>query len=67
LWRIGPKTLSSFFPKKYFEILHLEKEGNKKLPRRTMILVKKKKSICIKYEIPKSGKTNWKLGLTIFN
>ncbi|MDD5162947.1 MAG: hypothetical protein PHD95_01945 [Candidatus ainarchaeum sp.] len=66
LWRIGPKTLSSFFPREYFETTALETEGNKKVPRRTLILVKKLNKVKTIYDIPKGGKTNWQTGLTVF-
>ena len=66
LWRIGPKTLSSFFPKDSFELIKIEKEGDRNSPRRTMIFVNKIKKISTNYKIPKNGKTDWKSGLTIF-
>lgn len=66
-WRIGPKTMASFFPKEYFKIVGLETEGNKKIPRRTMILVKKLKKFSKKHTIPKDGKVDWNTGLTIFD
>ncbi len=66
LWRIGPKTLSSFFPTPDFKISKLEKEGDKETPRRSLILVQKLKFFSANYELPKSGKTDWKTGLTIF-
>ena len=66
LWRIGPKTLSSFFPVSIFKICKLEKEGDKETPRRCMILVQKLKSFSANYELPKNGKTDWRTGLTLF-
>lgn len=66
LWRIGPKTLLSFFPKASFEIIKHENEGDKNSPRRTLILVRKTKKIFTNYDVPKTGKTNWKTGITIF-
>lgn len=66
LWRIGPKTLSSFFPRDYFNIIKLEIEGRKEIPRRIIILVKKIKHFDRIFDIPKGGNTNWKTGLTIF-
>ncbi len=66
LWRIGPRTLSSFFPSKSFKILRLELEGNKEMPRRVMILVKKIKRFVPNYTAPKTGKTNWETGITLF-
>lgn len=66
LWRIGPKILSKFFPKSHFKIIKIEREGDKKNPRRTLILVQKQKSFSTNYDLPKGGKTNWKTGLTIF-
>ena len=67
LWRIGEKTLSSFFPKSSFEIIHIEKEGNSQFPRRTMILVKKISEFKASYSLPEGGKTDWQTGLTIFD
>jgi len=67
LWRIGPKTLTKFFPEDSFKIVKLEKEGDRKVPRRTMILVQKQKNISAKYDQPKNGKTNWKTGITVFD
>ena len=67
LWRIGSKTLSGFFPKPYFKIVKIEKEGDKKIPRRILILVQKQISFSANYNLPESGKTNWRTGLTIFN
>jgi 2-polyprenyl-3-methyl-5-hydroxy-6-metoxy-1,4-benzoquinol methylase len=66
LWRIGPKTLQSFFPKEYFNITNLELEGDKETPRRTMIIAQKIKDYNGKYYMPDTGKINWNNGLTIF-
>ncbi len=66
LWRIGPKTLSSFFPKTHFKLVKLEKEGKKEVPRRTIILVKKMSAFDAYYSQPAGGKVNWETGLTIF-
>lgn len=66
LWRIGPKTLKNFFPKPEFKIIKLEKEGDQKSPRRTMILVKKLKRFRKKYLKPEGGKTDWSTGITVF-
>lgn len=66
LWRIGPNTLLNFFPEYYFEVIKLEKEGDKKYPRRVMLIIKKTKDYTPKYDIPASGKTDWNTGLTIF-
>lgn len=66
LWRIGPKTLASFFPKPYFKIEKLEVKGSKETPIRTMILVKKLKKFRSEYDLPSNGKTDWRTGLTIF-
>lgn len=66
LWRIGPKTLSAFFPEPEFGIVALETEGNKENPRRTMILAKKLKQYSKQYEMPEGGKTDWNTGITVF-
>jgi len=66
LWRIGPKTLESFFDNKNFKVVQLKIEGKKETPRRTMILVKKLRKIETNYKQPKNGKINWDTGLTIF-
>ncbi len=67
LWRIGPVTLESFFPSDNFKVVKKEIEGDKKSPRRTMLLVRKLKSYSKNYDIPKNGQTDWKTGLTIFH
>ncbi len=66
LWRIGPETISKFFPPAYFETLRLETEGMEKSPRRTMILVRKLKDGSPEQGMPEGGRTNWKTGLTLF-
>lgn len=66
LWRIGPATLKSFFDKNNFEIVKFESEGDKKFPRRNMIVVKKIKQSKANYALPKTGKVDWKTGLTVF-
>jgi len=66
LWRIGPETIRSFFPKEYFTIKSLELEGNSQIPRRTMILIQKNRDYSTKYSMPENGRTNWETGLTIF-
>ncbi|MBS3144869.1 HAD-IIIC family phosphatase [Candidatus Woesearchaeota archaeon] len=66
-WRIGPKTLSNFFPSTHFKVINLELEGNVKAPRRCMILVQKLNVFSPNYGIPKNGKTDWRTGLTLFD
>ncbi|MFH1225322.1 MAG: HAD-IIIC family phosphatase [Candidatus Diapherotrites archaeon] len=66
LWRIGPKTLKSFFPAEYFETIKFATEGQKNAPRRAIILVRKKKQFTKKFSMPNGGKTDWKTGLTVF-
>jgi len=67
VWRIGPRTLSGFFKKPNFRIVHLVKEGNKKQPHRTLLLVKKVRSFTEESDLPGNGKTNWETGLTVFS
>ena len=67
LWRVGPKTLASFFPNTNFKLIKLETEGLKDLPRRSIILVKKLKPFSQNYGQPTSGETNWETGLTVFS
>lgn len=66
LWRIGPITLLSFFPKEKFEVVKFVKEGDQKHPRRLMIIAKKKVHFKSQYLIPRNGKTDWKTGITYF-
>ena len=66
LWRIGPKTLLSFFPEKHFRIVRLEKEGNQTYPRRLLLLVQKKNEYKSKCHQPRGGKVDWLNGITIF-
>lgn len=66
LWRIGPKTMSSFFPKPEFNILALETEGSKESPRRIMIIIQKMKSNFKQIKMPNNGKIDWTTGITIF-
>ncbi|HLD04825.1 MAG TPA: HAD-IIIC family phosphatase [Candidatus Nanoarchaeia archaeon] len=65
LWRIGPKTLSSFFPLPPFTLIRMEAEGHQDYPRRTLILVQKNDRFSVSIQPPK-GETNWKTGLTLF-
>ncbi len=65
-WRIGPKTLKSFFPSSAFEVVQQMAEGRTDRPRRSMILVKKLKETIDLLDMPKGGETNWQGGLTIF-
>ncbi|MBU0467314.1 MAG: HAD-IIIC family phosphatase [Nanoarchaeota archaeon] len=67
LWRIGPKTLKSFFPEGDFEVVEFEAEGDEKFPRRSMILVKNIRKCEANCELPKTGKVNWKTGLTVLS
>lgn len=66
-WRIGPKTLMSFFPEEAFTLIALEKEGDSKSPRRVMVLVRKDKNFLTSFDIPEGGRVNWKTGLTEFD
>lgn len=66
LWRIGPQTLKSFFPKPYFKIVEFETEGNPAVPRGCMILVKKIQENSPEIKLPENGKINWETGITIF-
>jgi SAM-dependent methyltransferase len=66
LWRLGPKTLASFFKTSNFKIIKLETEGSKVAPRRSMIFVKKLKDQQTNFNKPSNGKINWKTGITIF-
>lgn len=65
LWRFGPKTLRSFFEQPGFEILQLEIEGDRKLPRGTMILVKKTESGRLNVKMT-PGKMDIIRGVTVF-
>jgi len=65
LWRFGPKTLRSFFERPGFEILQLEIEGDQKLPRGTMILVKKTESGRLNVKMT-PGKMDIIRGVTVF-
>lgn len=66
-WRIGPKTLASFFPGTYFSIIQREQEGNNERPRRVQLLVRKDKDYILPTPMaPDGGVTDWKRGLTIF-
>jgi|GEM_PF-2401070 len=66
LWRIGPKTMKSFFDGSVYQVERLELEGDSKYPRRVMILVKKLKSGKLDVKLPQ-GKTDIRRGLTIFD
>lgn len=66
LWRIGPKTLLSFFPKDHFTVVRQELEGDQVFPRRTLLLVKKQKHFNANFHQPEGGQIDWKTGLTIF-
>ncbi len=66
LWRIGPQTLSSFFPQPFFKTIALETEGKLGLPRRTIVLVQKLEHHEPTFGCPSNGKTDWRTGLTIF-
>jgi FkbH-like protein len=67
LWRIGPKTLISFFSNEIFEIVKYSEEGDSKCPRRLMLIVKKIKNIDICHHMPENGKVDWVSGITYYD
>ncbi len=66
LWRIGPKTLLSFFPEDHFTAIKQVFEGDQVFPRRTLLLVKKLSHFDACFQQPEGGQIDWKTGLTIF-